>query len=298
MKKFTQEHPASRFGEAYPVGNGHMGAVVYGSFPVERIVLTENTFFSGKRSSQNNQKGASDAFYEMRRLLKKGDYEGAHRAAKGFHGARGNYGTSLPAGTLEIDFSGGNIVTKAGDYSRSLDYENGIAETFFCKENLEMKSEAWASHPDQVLVWHIKSSEAVSFSVSFHPYQGNGKTQISDSGFTFISRALETRHCDDLCGTTLYGGRMAVTDGQITGNDKGIRITDAREAVLYLAARTDYELLMKAGDTAVSVVEQQKFMEQTWSLLEKMGKALEKGLGKGSKRPCKGCVLAYESCQS
>ena len=86
MMKFIEERPASRFGEAYPVGDGWMGAVVYGSFPVERITVTEHTFFSGKQSDDNYQPEAPQVFQKMRELLEKGKYQEAHEEAEKFQG--------------------------------------------------------------------------------------------------------------------------------------------------------------------------------------------------------------------
>ena len=67
---------ADRWQEAYLLGNGRMGAAVYGGVFEETVDLSEITFFSGSPSSENNQKGAALAFQEMRSLLQEGKVPG------------------------------------------------------------------------------------------------------------------------------------------------------------------------------------------------------------------------------
>lgn len=105
--KLTLNTPAARWGEAFPLGNGNLGAMVYGGIACERIDLTENTFFSGSRGAGDNTSGASDAFYKMRAELEAGDYAEAHETAKAFIGRRGNYGSHLPTGALYVRFCEG-----------------------------------------------------------------------------------------------------------------------------------------------------------------------------------------------
>ena len=84
---------AERWQEAYLLGNGRMGAAVYGGVFEETVDLSEITFFSGSPSSENNQKGAALAFQEMRSLLQEGKEEAAMERASDFIGIRENYGT-------------------------------------------------------------------------------------------------------------------------------------------------------------------------------------------------------------
>lgn len=275
MKKFTLEYEASRFGEAYPVGNGHMGAVVYGSFPVEKLVLTENTFFSGKKGSNDNQKGAPEAFRRMRQLILEEDYKGAHKEAEKFHGIRGDYGTSLPSGSVEIAFeetAEGCRAEKAG-YLRSLDCENGIVQTVY---NDEIASEVFASHPDKVLVWHMESSKSQKLSVKFLPYSGNGTMEPEENGFSYTAQALEAVHCDTSCGTTLYGRCEIVTDGCVTKEPELMKIENAKQVTLYFISQTDYEFLMEEhANGEPSETEKNEFRKKTEKELSARGKLLK-----------------------
>lgn len=302
--RFTQKQPASRFGEAYPVGNGQMGAVVYGSFPVETLVLTENTFYSGAPGSHNNQPGASKAFYKMRELLKKEDYSAAHREAEKFHGVRGNYGTNLPVGNLMITFlregaeevpvncPGGNVFSEQGKgeisgdyasrqelrsqaYERSLDYGEGIARSFLYSGNAEVCTEVFASHPHHALVWHMESSSPLDLTVQFKPYHDNGRMIPEEKGFLYFAKAEETVHCDEPCGVALYGRCEAVSDGRITPEEKTLKISGAARVTLYLICTTDYQRLMwTEGERLPGPEAEQSFAEQTFAMLRENGERL------------------------
>ena len=88
--KIVRNIPASRWGEAFPIGNGHIGGMLYGGIEKERIDLSENTFFSGNKSTEDNQPGAARAFEKMRRETEAGDYESALKTSEGFIGRRNN----------------------------------------------------------------------------------------------------------------------------------------------------------------------------------------------------------------
>ena len=115
---------ADRWQEAYLLGNGRMGAAVYGGVFEETVDLSEITFFSGSPSSENNQKGAALAFQEMRSLLQEGKEEAAMERASDFIGIRENYGTNLPVGRLKIALE--NSGEKPDGYVRRLDLKTGL----------------------------------------------------------------------------------------------------------------------------------------------------------------------------
>lgn len=254
MMKFTQEKPASRFAEAYPVGNGQMGAVIYGSFPVEKITISENTFFSGSKSRENHQPGAAKAFREMREQLCRGDYEAAHQTAKGFQGVRRNYGTNLPVGDVMLTY---RMQTENGiqdaeeraenpkDYRRCLDYGCGLAKTELILNGNKICTELFASHPDHVLVWHMESKAALDVSIQWKPYHGNGRMTESGTGFFYSAKAIETVHCDEPCGVTLYGRCEILSNGSSKWSEGAADILGAKEITLYFFCQTDYNALMR-----------------------------------------------------
>ena len=101
--EILRETPAKRWGEAFALGNGRMGAMVYGGIDTDRIDLSESTFFSGDGRTQNNREGAAKAFYKMRDEASREDFRAVKETAKDFIGIRGNYGTNLPVGSIVIE---------------------------------------------------------------------------------------------------------------------------------------------------------------------------------------------------
>ena len=77
--RLVYEKPALRWGEALPLGNGQIGAMVYGGVNCEEIDLTEHTFYSGEVEEAANQEGAAEAFQRMRKAEQMGDYNLVHR---------------------------------------------------------------------------------------------------------------------------------------------------------------------------------------------------------------------------
>lgn len=237
--KIYSNKPSERWGEAFPLGNGHMGAMVYGSLPVNRIELSENTFFSGEKSRANNQKDAAAAFYRMRELARQGDYPKVHEAAKDFIGIRKNYGTNLPVGRINIDcgISRGAV----SEYERSLDIMNGTAACVFTCEGSAYKEEIFVSHPDNILVCHISKDTKSKIKLSYTNNNAFGKVEYEGSSILFNSYAYENMHCDELRGVMLVGCVQIVTDGICTAMQDGIVVSQAMDIWLYLYMDTDFK---------------------------------------------------------
>ena len=116
--------PAKVWEEALPVGNGRLGAMVFGNLKKERIALNEDTLWSGC-PTDFNKKDAFKYLGELRQAIFDGDHERANKIAnEDFHGVwSSNY---LPFGDLIIEYEGAH--THSG-YKRELNLENAVAKT-------------------------------------------------------------------------------------------------------------------------------------------------------------------------
>lgn len=237
--KLTKTQAATRWGEAFPIGNGHMGAMVYGSLPKNRIELTENTFFSGERSEKDNKSGADKAFYRMREMALQGEYDRVHEAAEEFVGNRNNYGTNLPVGHFLVDY--GFEAEETQEYERSLDIRTGLLTSSFYKDGVKYEEEMFLSHPDHVLVDNIRLGKRGALKLSFHPANDYGEVKYTDIGLSFTCYAYETIHCDRPCGVMAAGYTAVVTDGICSAANDGIVIEEATEIKLYAAIVTDFK---------------------------------------------------------
>ncbi len=260
--KIKSNQPAFKWNEGFPLGNGHMGAMVLSGTKSSRIELSENTFYSGEKSSSNNQEGAAKAFYKMREQAEKGNYDIVHEIAQKFIGIRKNYGTNLPVGSLivEHDIAPGAV----SGYERSLDIIDGIAEGTFSSGQDMVREEVFISHPEQILVYHIALSGNHETRISFAPGNSFGKTEYGDCFMQFTCFAYETMHCDELCGVMLAGYGQVVTDGICEYTPEGIVIQNASEIQFNLSMKTDFKRQFVTSESGLlTLIEEGKSQVQT-----------------------------------
>ncbi len=117
--------PAAAWTEALPLGNGRLGAMVFGGVEVERLQLNEDTLWSGGPRDWDNPR-AKEVLPTVRELIFRGEYEQADLLTKEMMGP---YTQSyLPLADLWLHFYHGDV---AHGYERSLDLATGIAETAY-----------------------------------------------------------------------------------------------------------------------------------------------------------------------
>lgn len=226
--------PAAQWSDALPVGNGRLGAMIYGDPRVERIFLSDATFWSGEPSTENNNPDGPRIVAEVRRLLLAGDIPAANKLCEQIEGRKRNYGTNLPFGNLRIwmahNDAWGDYTTT---YRRSLDLATAVASVRYrvSPDAIDGPAasyvrEVFASHADQLLVVHVTGSMpgVAGFRVSLdgdeQPFavQADGPDSV-----TMRVLAREHTHSDGRCGVEGYarlcvraeGGRVSVQGTQI-----------------------------------------------------------------------------------
>ena len=139
--------PAARWTEALPLGNGRLGAMVFGGIGTERLQLNEDTLWSGYPGDGDNP-DARQHLPELRRLvLEEHDYVAAGELAKKMQGP---YTESyLPLGDLRLTFAHGDAAT---DYRRELDLATALARVSYRVGTVRFRREVFVSAVDQVLV--------------------------------------------------------------------------------------------------------------------------------------------------
>lgn len=236
--RLIYEKPASRWGEALPLGNGQIGAMVYGGVNCEEIDLTEHTFYSGEVEKSANQEGAAEAFQKMRKAEQTGNYDQVHQEAEKFIGRRENYGTHLPTGKLYVKYQIENTVQR---YERGLELETGKAWVLREGDEVRIFEEIRTSHPDKVLMISIECSCKTDLKLWFEPYNQEGGMKPAEDGIRFFADAFETLHCDRKCGVHLEGAVKVVTDGLQEWEKNGLWIRNCRTAQVYVAMETNFE---------------------------------------------------------
>ena len=144
--------PAVYWTQALPVGNGRLGAMVFGAVEQERIALNEDTLWSGHPMDLNNP-GAREVLPKVRDLIEQENYEEADRLCKEMMGP---YTQSyLPFGDLRLVMDHGNVCRQ---YRRELDLTTGFVKVEYSVGDVQYSREIFASYPDQAIVVRLQSS--------------------------------------------------------------------------------------------------------------------------------------------
>ena len=159
--KLWYDQPAKRWTEALPVGNGRLGAMVFGGVDKELLQLNEATLWSGGPVKKNLNPTAYKYLPEIRALLLKGDYQ---QAAALTRKMQGPYSQSyLPLGDIAIQQ---NLKPgKTSGYYRDLNINDAVSTTKFTVDNVTYTRQVFSSAPDQVIVVHFTSSKPHQLSV-------------------------------------------------------------------------------------------------------------------------------------
>ena len=143
--------PATFFEEAFVIGNGNIGAIVYGNQNGEKLSLNDITLWTGEPENGVTTPDAYKAIPEIRAALDRGDY----RAADSLQlKVQGHYTDNYqPLGTLKIDYLNSPVQLPA-DYRRALDIDNSLASASYTANGYKVTTEYFASAPDSVIVLH------------------------------------------------------------------------------------------------------------------------------------------------
>src|SRR5688572_20599085 len=165
--KLWYKQPAGRTWEnALPIGNGRLGAMIYGNVEKEIIQLNEHTVWSGG-PNRNDNLLALDSLAFIRKLIFEGKQKDAEQIANKVIISKTSHGQKFePVGSLNLSFEGHE---KFSDYYRELDIEKAVTKTSYTVNGVTYTREALASFPDRVVVMRLTATKAgsISFSASF-----------------------------------------------------------------------------------------------------------------------------------
>jgi len=164
QNKLWYKQPAKKWEEALPIGNGRMGAMVFGGMRRERLQLNEDTLWAGYPVMENNSE-ATASLPEARRLLAEGRYVEAQQLIESHMLGMPGQGVQpyQPLGNLILEFAG-ELDEK--EYTRSLDLNTAVARTEFGTEGQRQRRTVFVSAPDQVMVVHCESTDPVGMEVT------------------------------------------------------------------------------------------------------------------------------------
>ena len=231
------DQPAQQWTEALPIGNGRLGAMVFGGVTNERIQMNEESVWTGGPIDRANPEALGN-IDKVRQLLFDGMYvEGEQLAQQKIMGKRidGGLHTYQTLGDLYLQFEGED---NAKNYKRSLDLRKAVATTQFELDGVEYTREVFSSKPDEVIVirltaskkgllnftvWMNRPGDAETVSVGENQLLMTGFAQFQDKGTHFASVAHVKNR----------GGEVAATDTSLI-------VRNADEVEILISGRTDF----------------------------------------------------------
>ncbi len=222
---------------ALPVGNGRLGAMVYGNTDTERLQLNEDTLWAGGPHDYSNPQGAA-ALSEIRRLVFQNQWAQAQdRINQTMLGNPAGQLAYQPVGELRLTLPGGGV----SGLQRWLDLTTATAVVTYTANGVQYRREVIASAPDQVIAVRLTAgtSAAISFTASFTTAQR--ATASSPNGTTI---ALDGRSGDHrgIAGAVrfLALARAVTTGGTTTSTGGTLRVSNADSVTLLISIGTSY----------------------------------------------------------
>lgn len=240
--------PAKVWEEALPIGNGRLGAMIFGGVSDERIQLNESTLWDGYTLDTNNP-DALKALPEVRRLIFEGkNNEAVSLAGKTMMGRPAGVKSYQSLGELWFDTP--NL--SASDYIRSLDLSTAIATIKYTSDGVIFTRECFASPVDGLIAVHFTSSKKgkINFSLTIkREKDAECIVHPSDPKSLLLLGQIATKDNEDnLRGLRFAAQVKAVSvGGEVTVVKDILSVKNASEVTLYIAGATNYPGLSKIG---------------------------------------------------
>ena len=227
--------PATHWLQALPIGNSHLGAMIYGGVETEEIQLNEETFWSGS-PYYNNSTESKEYLQEVRQLI----FEGKEKEAstlidqhfiKGPHGMR-----FLPVGSVKLAFHRNHDTSS---YRRQLNLGTALATTQYTLDGVTYRRTCFASQADNAIIVRIETSQkgVLSFNVSF---DSQLETTREVNGHQLAALVKGVEHEGVPAGLNAECRLEVLSDGEIVDGQESISVCNATSATLFITAATNF----------------------------------------------------------
>ena len=249
--------PAKQWVETLPIGNGRLGAMIFGNPSREIIQLNENTIWGGQ-PHRNDNPDAKEALTKIRQLIFEGKYREAQDLVNKKVISRNSQGMPYQtAGYLNLEFQGHEIFS---EYYRELNLETAVASTRYNINGVTYTREAFSSFPEQVIRMRITANKPgkISFSASLsHPSQveivANSNNRITMSGITV--------DCDSIKGALRFQSQVKIETigGSDSATGVSVVVKNADTANIMISIATSFvnyqDISASAGERATAYLQ-------------------------------------------
>jgi alpha-L-fucosidase 2 len=218
------DKPAEEWDVAYPVGNGRLGAMPFGDYPSETILLNEETIWA-RSDGYEMPENSFEHLERLRVLEAAGDYEGADAYFQRHLQNEKRPDSYQLLGWLHVDY----LAAPLQESRRELDLETGIATTHYTlADGTEITQKVLASAPDDVIMLRISANKPIDLRVAL------------DGGSVVDGDLVKTGAATGENATKYEGRVRVVADGNTSEKDRGLSIGDSRDITVYIAAATNF----------------------------------------------------------
>lgn len=239
MKLWYNQPSGNTWENAVPVGNGRLGAMVYGNVEEEILQLNEHTVWSGS-PNRNDNPLALAALPELRRLIFEGKQKEAEQLANKVIISKRSHGQMFqPVGNLHLLFPEHKNYT---NYYRELDIEKAISKTTYTVESVTYTRETLASFSDQVIVVRLTATKPGNISFVAKGSTPQTRAQIKTLNNNEIILSGTTSDHEGVEGKIRFKGiiRIKPEGGKLTSTDSTLVVSKANAATLYISIATNF----------------------------------------------------------
>lgn len=236
--KLWYNKPAGNWNEALPVGNGRLGAMVFGDPCNEVIQLNENTVWAGQ-PNRNDNTDAKEALPEVRKLIFDGKYKEAQDLINQKFITKASHGMPYQTvGNLKINFSRSDNYT---NYYRELDIENAIVTNRYSINGVKYTTTTFASWPDQVIISRIIADKpgTINFTASM---ESSSKAYIITKGNDELILSGKTTDHETVKGNVIFESKVKLiaNGGSVSANDTALIVSNADTVTFYISIATNF----------------------------------------------------------
>ncbi len=247
--KLWYDEPATKWVEALPVGNGRLGAMVFGNPAKEQLQLNEETVWAGQPNSNANPNVDPNAINEIRDLIFEGKYRAAQDMVDQKIFFKVNHGMSYQSvGDLYLEFPGHEDYTS---YYRDLDISDATASVSYAVDGVTYEREVISAFADDVVAVRLTASEKgkITFNASLTSPHRKQHVEVEDGDIVLWG---VTGDQEGLEGRVEFTSRVRVIHkgGELEAGETGLSLSGADEALVLVSTGTnfvDYKTLTADG---------------------------------------------------
>ena len=239
LKLWYNQPSGSTWENAMPIGNGRLGAMIYGNVEKEIIQLNEHTVWSGS-PNRNDNSLSLDSLNVIRQLIFEGKQKEAERIVNRVIITKKSHGQKFePVGSLQLAFEGHDNFS---NYYRELDIERAVSKTSYTIGDITYTREALASFPDRVVIMRLTTSKpgSISFTASFTTPQKRATIKATPQKELTIFGT--TSDHETVKGMVNYKSivRMKLEGGSLNANDTSLTVKNANAVTIYISIATNF----------------------------------------------------------